>query len=224
MSQENRRLLHVSEQASDEITPTSAYLHLVLTSDSFFSGRAAFEKATELKQLANALTARDIPLDAMSLQGASMEVDTGIFMRSSRVTYRVRIHVKRVERLADALDAIAESKKAVLVSTEWDYGDTAPPELLARCTKSAMTKARAIVEALGVTIHNVFQVHEGETNSQAFQQGLAMGYGAPSLPRAGGAMRSRASVATELGGLELAPRKKVTVHVTLQLEVSGRPT
>ncbi len=218
---QNRRLLHVSEQASDEIAPTAAYLNLVLSSDSFFSGRTAFEKATELKQLTVALAARDIPLDAVSLQGASMEVDTGIFTRSSRVTYRVRIHVKNVERVADALDAVAESKKAVLTSTTWDYGDTAPPELLATCAKKAMTKARAMADALGLAIDGIHEIKDGEVGITPGDYPLAASFGG--APRGGGGGRARMSISSETSGLELAPRRKVTVRVSLQLEVSGRP-
>lgn len=216
-----RRLLHVSEQASEEVAPVAANLDIILTSDSFFSGRAAFEKATELKQLTRALAARDIPLDAVSLQGASMQVETGIFTRSSHVTYRVRIHVKNVERVADALDAIAESKKATLYSTTWDYGDGVPPALLARCTKNAMTKAAAMAEALGVEIDNVHEIREDGVGGAPEYPVAPMSYSG--LPGGAGAMKGRASIASEVGDLELAPRRKVTVKVTLQLEVSGRP-
>src|SRR5512134_2615736 len=115
--------IHVSEEAWGEQRPRAVSIHLILTADKFFSGRAAFDKAVELRKLVMALGERDFPDTAVALTGATLDVSTGLFTKSSSVTYRVRVHVADVERLPDALDAIAESKQARVTHLDWDYGN-----------------------------------------------------------------------------------------------------
>jgi len=54
-------LLEARDSATGDVSPTSAFVHVVLTGNRFFSGRAAFAKAEELRQLTTALEARGIP-------------------------------------------------------------------------------------------------------------------------------------------------------------------
>jgi len=217
--------LLVTDEAWTEIRPTAAFLHVRLTADRFFSGKAALQKAEELKKLIVALSARDIRDDAVALQGASIDVSSGLFTRSSSVTYRVRIHVKEVERLAEALDAVAECKKATLDHVEWDYPHDGHggPELLAEAASRAMTKAKALAGALGATIKGIRTCREEGTGTHrdVFADHVA-GYGAPPMARAGGmlgASKARVTIASEIGGLDLAPSKQVGVRVHLEIDI-----
>ncbi len=205
-------LLHVVETAYDEVAPQKALLHVVLTADRFFSGRAALAKAEELRRLVGLLASRGISEDAVSLEGASLDVSSGLFTKSSSVTYRVRIEVKEVDRVADALDAVAECKKATLTNVTWDYANAkASAELLAACAGRALAKAKALAAAVDVRIEGVHSAREEElSEGTPFAPGAAAGYGAP-MP-----MRTRGSIASELGGLDLAPKKKVGVRVLLE--------
>lgn len=209
--------IHVTEEAWTEIKPTSAFLHVRLTADRFFSGKAALQKAEELKKLIVSLSARDIPDDAVSLQGASLDVSSGLFTRSSSVTYRVRIHVKEIERLADALDAVAECKKATLDNIDWDYPHRGEggPELLAEAATRAMTKAKALAAALGISITKVRAVREEAIQDHPVyaQPAGGMAY------RVASASKARFSIASEIGGLDLAPSKQVGVRVHLECDV-----
>jgi uncharacterized protein YggE len=202
--------IHVSEQAWGEIPPRAALLHVTLTGDKLFSGRAAFEKAIELRRLAMALAERDIPEQALSLEGATLDVSTGLFTRSSSVTYRVRVRIEQVDRIADALDAIAESKQARLSHIEWDYAGSASDELLATCTTRAVAKASCIARALGVTLGAVRSVHEEDVVEAAPYPHLAAAAELSVMRTA-----RKAAVADELAGLELAPTKKIGVRVRL---------
>jgi hypothetical protein len=85
-----RHVLEVHASAIGLIGPTSAEVHLILTSDRLFSGRAALAQAAELRALAEALSARGIPDDARSLDGASLDVSSGLFTRSSSAAARSR--------------------------------------------------------------------------------------------------------------------------------------
>src|SRR5689334_13903950 len=123
-------LLQVSEQASGEIAPSSVFVHVVLTADKFFSGNAALEKADELRRLAIALEASGLPSSALALEGASLDVSTGVFTRSSSVTYRLRVHVADLDRLGDVLDAVATCKKAQLTHLAWEYAAGIPESLV----------------------------------------------------------------------------------------------
>jgi uncharacterized protein YggE len=199
--------IEVVETAWAEIAPTAAYIHVVLTSDRFFSGRAALEKAEELRRLCGALASADIPESRVALEGASLDVSSGLFTKSSSVTYRLRIHLVDLELLAPALDVIANAKKATLSHVEWDYTNApANDAILAQAAKRASSKARTLAEALGVTLGRIETARE-----ERLEDEVPVSLGAPK-----GAVKMRAarsSVANELAGLDLAPKKNVGVRV-----------
>jgi hypothetical protein len=201
--------LHISEQAWGDFKPRAAFIHLTLTADKLFSGHAALEKAVELRRLVMALAERDIPDNAVALQGATLDVSTGLFTRSSSVTYRVRIHLANVDLLAEALDAIAETKQARLSHIEWDYSGNSMEDLLAECATRAIAKAKGIATSLGITLAGIHSVHEDELG-ETHESPTALGDGPFKF-----AARTRASVSTELAGLDLAPTKKVGVRVRI---------
>ena len=63
--------IHVSEQAWAEISPLVALVHVTLSADRLFSGRAALEKAGELRRLVVALRERAIPESSIALDDLS---------------------------------------------------------------------------------------------------------------------------------------------------------
>lgn len=212
--------LVVAEEAWEDVRPTAAILRVALTADRFFSDRAVLEKAEELRRLVAALNARGIPAEAVSLEGATLDVSSGLFTRSSSVTYRVRILVKDVERVVDVIDAVAESKRATLTGVEWDYrsASRAPSPMLGECAARALAKARALAAALSVEVVRIRTVREEELSDHG-PVSSRLPYGGPQP----GALRSRSSVASELGGLELAPTKKIGVRVHLECDLAEGP-
>lgn len=208
--------LHVSDEAWGDIKPRAALIHVMLTADKLFSGHAAFEKAVELRRLVMALTERDVPDTALALTGATLDVSTGLFTRSSSVTYRVRIRIEDPDRLADALDAVAECKQARLTHVEWDYAGTANEELLADCAARAAAKAKRLAASLGIALAGVHSVHEDDLGDEPLAPRMTT-YDAA----AGMVSRRRAhSVGSELAGLELAPTKKVGVRVRIAYTIA----
>ncbi len=213
-------LLEARDSATGDVSPTSAFVHVVLTGNRFFSGRAAFAKAEELRQLATALEARGVPETALALEGASVDVTSGLFTKSSSVTYRVRITVEDLEKLGGVLDSIAEAKKASLTHLEWNYDDSADQELaiLRKAGERAAAKARVLAEAVGArlgALHSVREEREGEPKSP-----VSGHFAAPQM-----AMRARLSesIEHELGGLDLAPKKKVTIRVVVAFRLEPGP-
>ncbi len=209
-------LLQVSEQGSSELAPTSAFVHVVLTADRFFSGQVAMEKAEELRRLALALENGGLSKSALALEGASLDVSTGVFTKSSSVTYRLRLHVTNLERLGDVFDAVAASKKAQLTHLTWVYPEGAPAALLRACAARANAKALAIAEALGIVLDGVHAVRD-EAHEDLPSTPACYG-GAPLTARKRGAGGSP-SMAEEFGGLELAPKKRAFAKVYVDFRI-----
>ena len=207
--------LHVCEEAWGDQRPRAVSIHVTLSADKLFSGRAVFDKAAELRRLVMALAERDLPETAVTLTGASLDVSTGVFTRSSSVTYRVRIRVDDTERLPDALDAIAEAKQARLTHLDWDYGNGASEELLADCATRAIAKAKRLAGALGVTLGPVHSVHEEEIGEPVRH--------APVLHHeiASAMAVRRKGIGDELEGLDLTPTKRIGVRVRVAYALAG---
>lgn len=203
-------LIEAVDSAKADILPTSASVHITLTGDKFFSGSAAFSKAEELRKLAEALESRGIPKTALSLSGATVDVSSGVFTKSSSVTYRVRVLVEDPELLASVLDVVSEAKKALLTRLDWNYDDHGAEErqLLRTAGERAALKARVLAESVGGKLGALHSVRE-ERSADAPRE---VAYGvAPAAMR----MRASGSIAEELGGLELAPKRQVTVRVAV---------
>lgn len=206
-------LLEVHESATGEVSPRSVDVHVVLTGDRFFSGRAAFEEAEELRKLAAAVEKLGVATSALSLEGVTTDVSTGLFSRSSSVTYRVRLRLENLELLPSVLDAIVDAKKATLSHLDWNY-DGATEEcqaLLRRAGARAAAKARVLAESVGARLGELHWVREERSDEQRGRPPPGL-IGPPAASRARGSL---SSVAQELAGLELAPKTTLTVRVHL---------
>ena len=210
-------LLQVSEQGSSEIAPTSAFVHVVLAADRFFSGEAAMEKAEELRRLALALESAGLSKSALALEGASLDVSTGLFSKSSSVTYRLRLHVTCLDRLGDVFDAVAASKKAQLTHLTWVYPDGAPAALVRDCAARAKAKAETIAGALGIELDGVQAVRDEAHEDTPVAPAAC--YGGIPMARKRGAGGGAPSISEEFGGLELAPKKKTFAKVYVDFRI-----
>ena len=207
--------LHVTEEAWGEQRPRAAYIHITLTADKLFSGRAALDKAIELRKLVHALAEHDFPESAVSLTGATLDVSSGLFTRSSSVTYRVRLHVLDVERLPDAFDAISEAKQARISHLEWDYPNAGSDELLAECATRALAKAKKLASAMSVAIVKMQSLH-AEQIAEAAPHPLSHGHERVMMM----AMRRAKSIGEELVGLDLGPTQRIGVRVKIAYAIS----
>lgn len=216
-------LLHVTVEATGELPPRAARIHVTLTASKLFSGRAALTKSEELRALAGALTERGLPDAAISLEGAAIDVSTGLFSRSSSVTYRVRVHVTELDLLAGVLDAITSAKQAKLTHIDWDHG-TGSDDLVAECAERAATKARRLAAALGATLGEIHEVRE-EQLVEPRAEVPAMFAMAAMDSHVVAMKRREKSIGDELAGLDLAPTKPIAVRVRVAYRLAGaRPT
>ncbi|MDQ3339113.1 MAG: SIMPL domain-containing protein [Myxococcota bacterium] len=196
--------------------PRAATVHITLTGSKLFSDRSALTKSEELRRLVETLHERGLPNDAIGLEGATLDVSTGLFSRSSSVTYRVSVRVTDLEKLPTVLETVAEAKQATLTHIQWDYAGGASDELLAQCATRAVAKAKHLAATLGVTLGALYEVHEEELGEHAQPYVSSYGYPVAARSRGGGAM---AGMSNELAGLELAPAKQVGVRVRLAYRV-----
>lgn len=211
-------LLEAQDFATGDVAPTSAFVHVTLASDRFFSGNAAFTQAEELRRLATALATRGVPETALALEGAAVDVASGVFSKSSSVTYRVRILVEDLERLPGVLDAVSEAKKASLTSVAWNYDDNtvAMHALLRKAGQRAAAKAKVLAEAVGATLGALHSVREVQGTEPSRSAQVAPPFAAPARARS-------ESVADQLSGLELAPKKRLTLRVVVVFTLASGP-
>lgn len=203
-------LLHVTEQSTGTTRPRAANVHVTLAGSKLFSGKAALTKSEELRKLVEALRERRVPEDAIALEGANIDVSTGLFSRSSSVTYRLRIHIADLELVPAVLETVADAKQATLTHIAWDYSGSASEPLLAECATRAAAKAKRLAAALGVTLGDIHEVREEELGEQH-----QVHYPVYGVMAAAGGIRAKASIASDFAGLDLAPAKQITVRVRI---------
>lgn len=157
----------------------------------------------------------------MSLEGASIDVSTGLFSRSSSVTYRVRVRVVEVELLGAALEIVSQAKKPKLSHLEWSYdgGSDEEDALLRAAGARAVAKAKRLAAAVGVELGALRTAREERHDEHAPPPPLA--FAAEAQPAVRSAASLSPSVSREFSGLELAPKKRVTVHVYLSYAIGG---
>ncbi|MFN7135269.1 MAG: hypothetical protein ACK4N5_24555, partial [Myxococcales bacterium] len=116
----NAGMLKVYEEQRDEVAPSDAVLHFVVTGSKLFTGAAALAQASELRRLGEALEARGVSRNVLALEGVQLQVSKGILLKSSTATYRVRARVA-LDKVADVLDAVPDLKDTTLDTIEWRY-------------------------------------------------------------------------------------------------------
>lgn len=206
-------LLHASELVTGHVRATAATLHVTLSASKFFSGSAALTKSEELRALADALRRVGLPADAFTLNGATIDVSTGLFSRSSSVTYRAQIRIVDIDMLANILEVVADAKQARLSHVSWEYPTSAPSALVTEAATRAAGKAKVLAASLGVDLGALHEVRD-DVHTEHVQPYLIAGMAVPLAAQA----RSRGggpSISGELAGLDLAPTREVSVRVTL---------
>jgi hypothetical protein len=72
------------------------------------------KKARKVSQLVDELTLFGIPAENIHLQGLRMETFSGAVLKSSSVSYRLRVRCDVLDQIAELLDIITSQKNAVL--------------------------------------------------------------------------------------------------------------
>jgi len=153
--------IKISALQREEIFASHANLYVTVKGSSVVSGDEALKKAKEVSQLVEALTRFGLSPEAVQLLGIHIETASGMLLKSSSATYRLRIRIEKLDQLAELLDIIASQKNASLERIEWKY-----PEEIARergleaAIAKGKAKAEKVAAAMGVKLLGVYDFIE----------------------------------------------------------------
>jgi len=214
--------IKISALQREEIFADHAELFVTVKGSSVVSGDQALKKAKEVSQLVEALTgpasskAEGLGLspEAVQLMGIHIEAASGVLLKSSSATYRLKIKCEKLDQLAEMLDIIATQKNATLERIEWKYPDEAARE---RGMDAALTKAKAkaekIAKSLGVKLLGVYDFIENIYDEEIPH----LQFAAQALPaRAMGKAASEPSL-----GMDIQHSKTVIISVEIWYRVSA---
>nr|CAA9266276.1 hypothetical protein AVDCRST_MAG63-2750 [uncultured Armatimonadetes bacterium] len=207
----------VSVSHRTELFADHADLFVVVKGTSLVTGNAALTKAREVRQLVADLGAEGLAEENVFLQGVFTEVSSGVLTKSSEARYRLRIHVARLDALADVLGVIAAQKNTRLGHIRWGYAedDAVRDAWLSTCIERAGAKARLIADGLGVTLLGVHRFSERYADPEQ---------GRPSETDFFGDMdeaRVKRRMGTEDLGLAVSHSKEVELRVEVEYTISG---
>ncbi|MBN2118996.1 MAG: SIMPL domain-containing protein [Anaerolineales bacterium] len=205
--------IKISAFHREEIFASHANLYVTVKGSSVFSGSEAMKKAREVSQLVEALTRFGLSPEAVQLLGVHIETASGMLLKSSSATYRLRIRLEKLDQLAELLDIIASQKNAALERIEWKYPEEATGE---RGLESAIAKAKAKAEkvatATGVKLLGVYDFSENTFDEERpvhFEKHAAL-------------MQSRAAAVAEPSlEMDIQHGKTIQVNVEIWYRVSS---
>src|SRR5690349_21531207 len=116
---EERGVIAVEESVTGSVDASAAWLHVGVEGDSFFYGRAALDKARELRELIAQVKAAGLGDGDVDVQSVTMTAKSGVFSQSSRCRYQLLMRVADLSRMPGVLGAIAAGKNAALDMLEW---------------------------------------------------------------------------------------------------------
>jgi uncharacterized protein YggE len=206
--------IKVSANHREEISATHTDLHVTVKGSSLVGGDAAMKKAKEVSQLVEALVNLGVKEDAVKLQGVNIETSSGVLVKSSSATYRLKIRCEKLDQFAEILDAISSQKNASLNRVEWKYNEDAARESgLNLAIEKAKRKAEKITARLGVKLLGVYDFIENTYDEEA-----------PRMFEAQAMVKTRAlgAVAPEPSlGMDIQHSKTINVNVEIWYRVSA---
>src|SRR5574339_634550 len=145
----------------EEIFASHANLYVTVRGSSVVSGDEAMKKAREVSQLVEALTGFGLGSEAIQLLGVHIESAGGALLRSSSATYRLRVRLDNLDRLAELLDIVASQKYAALERIEWKYPeDEARERGLEAAIEKGKAKAEKVAASMGINLLGVYDFME----------------------------------------------------------------
>jgi uncharacterized protein YggE len=205
--------IKISVSQREEIFANHADLFVTVKGSSVVSGDQALKKAKEVSQLVEALTNFGLSPETVHLQGVHIEIASGMLLKSSSATYRLKIQCEKLDQLADILDIIASQKNAALERIQWKYPDeTARERGLEAVLEKAKLKADKVAKSLGVKLLGVYDLIENNFDEEMpFPQ-----FAAQAAP-----MKARGVVVSEPSlGMDILHSKTITISVDIWYRVS----
>jgi uncharacterized protein YggE len=206
--------IKISISRKEEIFADRADLFVTVRGSSVVGGDQALRKAKEVNQLVEALEQVGVKEEAVQLRGVHIETASGVLLKSSSASYRLKVRCEKLEQLAALLDGVAGQKNAVLERIEWKYPEDAARERgLDAALAQARNKAVKVAAALGVSLLGVYDLIENAFDEETPFQPFA----AQAMP-----MRAAARGAPEPSlGMEIQHSKTITVNVDIWYRVSA---
>lgn len=206
--------IKISATQREEISASHANLFVTVKGSSVVSGDQALKKAKEVSQLVEALTSFGLSPEAVYLQGVHIETASGVLLKSSSATYRLKIKCEKLEQLAELLDIIASQKNATLERIDWKYPEDAARERgLEAALAKAKSKADKVAISLGVKLLGVYDFIENIYDEEMPYQQFA----AQAMP-----MRSMGKAAPEPSlGMDIQHSKTINIGVEIWYRVSA---
>jgi len=153
--------IKISASQREEISANHAELFVTVKGSSVVSGDQALKKAKEVSQLVEALTSFGLSPEAIHLQGVHIETSSGVLLKSSSATYRLKIKCEELDQLAELLDIIASQKNTALERIDWKYPEEAARERgMETALAKAKSKADKVAKSLGVKLLGVYDFIE----------------------------------------------------------------
>jgi len=205
--------IHITAFHREEIYASHADLFVTVRGSSVISGNEAMKKAKEVSALVDELTRFGIHAENIHLQGVHVETSSGVLLKSSSATYRLRIRCEKLDQIAELLDIVASQKNAALERIEWKYPEeTARARGLEAAIANAKSKADRVAASLGVKLLGVYTFTENMFDEEApvmFQ------------PKAIMAARGPAPVSEPSLGMDIQHSKTIQVNVEIEYRISG---
>jgi len=206
--------IKISASQREEISASHADLFVTVKGSSVVSGDQALKKAKEVSQLVEALISFGLSPEAIHLQGIHIETSSGVLLKSSNATYRLKVKCEKLDQLAEVLDIIASQKNATLERIDWKYPEEAARERgLEAALAKAKSKADKVARSLGVKLLGVYDLIENIYDEEMPYPQFA----AQAMP-----MRAMSKAAPEPSlGMDIQHSKTVHIGVDIWYRVSS---
>ena len=206
--------IKISATQREEISASHADLFVTVKGSSVVSGDQALKKAKEVSQLVEALISFGLSPEAIHLQGVHIETSSGVLLKSSSATYRLKVKCEKLDQLAEVLDIIASQKNTSLERVDWKYPEeVARGRGLAAALEKAKSKADLVAKSLGVKLLGVYDLIENVYDEETPYPQFA----AQAMP-----MRAMSKSAPEPSlGMDIQHSKTVQIGVDIWYRVSA---
>lgn len=206
--------IHISTSHREEIFSTHADLFVTVRGSSVISGNEAMKKAKEVSALVDELTRAGVAAEDIHLEGVHVETSSGVLLKSSSATYRLRVRCEKLEKLPELLDIVASQKNAALESIGWKYPEEeSRARGLEAAIAAAKSKAEKVASALGVQLLGVYAFTENTFDEES------------PVPLQGQARTMKARQAEAESepshGMDIQHSKIIQVNVDIEYRISG---
>jgi len=205
--------IKITASHREEISAASADLFVTVKGSSVVSGGEAMKKAKEVSQLVDELTRFGIPAENIHLQGVHVETSSGVLLKSSSASYRLRVRCDVLSQIADLLDIITSQKNAALERIEWKYPDDEAQERgLGLALVKAKAKAEKVAMSFGVKLLGVYDFLENTMDQESAMQVF---FAQPAAKMRGAGMMAEPNL-----GMDVQHSKTIQINVEVWYRIS----